>query len=192
MTDRKMIMYVQLEERYESLRVEARIGLWDASEGTIRNVSYRDRFGDGDEPKAARFEGFHVGAYVGPGTSYPGSTVLDSERDIWGPSYGYQDVFAIDTADHASAIAGVLRKLAKGFDKLNAERGYAAPNDFAQLVLRTAHILGVKKIMVRSHPKQFEVSGERWKTVDGIGLGYWVDTITQAAAKGEERSLIGR
>ena len=116
------------------------------------------------------FADLHVTAYV------------DQENEgPWGCKYFYNMDYV--TLSNAEAMVKVLRRLQRGLDKLNAERGYLEDKQFAEYLMRVGDVLKIRNFYVRNSDKAAEVSGSMFRSVDGAGLQRWVSYQVQELRK---------
>jgi hypothetical protein len=181
-TEGTLTFVVQVEKEYDTYRVVARI-CRITDKGEILNT----RWEYGGSGLGAEYEGFHVMAYAGPGWS--SGAALESEQCIWGMGT-YYDPHRIDTAKQATAIAKALARIERGLEKLNSEEGYVPHLDFAAYLLRIAKILKIKEIRVRQTKRGEEMTGERYRCVDGSGLQYWVSGVNRTIKDGKRAELV--
>lgn len=74
----------------------------------------------------------------------------------------------------AEAMVKALRRLQRGLDKANSEEGYLDHHDFPGYLFRVARILGIRTYWVENTRGQRELTGERFRQVDGAGVQGWV------------------
>lgn len=93
-----------------------------------------------------------------------------------GDPYGFGHKFEPHSVDldQAEKMVKVLRKVARGLDKANADQGYLRDEDFASYLIRVARILGIKTFHVRNNRRHKEMSGQTYRRTDGSGLQSWV------------------
>lgn len=178
----KLALVVQLEDNYGQLKLVARV-FEQQENGEFLNREYRYGSGQGRQ-----YDGFLVSAYVD--YNGLGSGELD-QRGVWGQSYRFEPA-SIDSAEHATAIATVMRRLASGLEKLNNTDGYLRDADFAMYLLRIAKVLGIPKIYVHNRKRSIAMSGERFRSVDGAGLQSYVSMVVSDVHAGRRNEYIGR
>jgi hypothetical protein len=175
-----LALLVQAETNYGTHRITAQVVVPkdDGGKLELHAPEFR-RYGDAVEKAAGRYNGFTLSAYVGDSYSKG-----DKPGEIWGAGYFYEP-HRVESAEHALAIAGVLRTLDRGLDKIRDAEGYINHDDFHTLILRVARILKIKTIYVRNTRKARDVSGERFRKVDGSGLQGWVEHTAALARDGQ-------
>jgi len=82
-----------------------------------------------------------------------------------------------------------LRKVQRGLDVMDNERGYVRDGDVGTYLTRVAEILGVKHYYVHTTAQMREVTGQRYRKIDGSGLQYW---LSDTAANSYPLSTPGR
>ena len=182
-----LYLLVTVHDEYGQVKLRAEIVRKNPNEGEAADYPYLSTswsYG-GFEP-GSEFDGFAATAYVGDGGNMWG-TKRDN-RGVWGIGVQYAP-HHIETARHASAIARVLGRVERGLAKANETGGYLAEGDFAAHVLRIARILRVKDIVVRNHNgRNRTYSGEKYRTVNGTGMQYWVRDVVESVEKGTHRA----
>lgn len=182
-TDTQVVaMQVQTENMYDIRRIVARFVLVQES-GEFHNILW-DRFGA--TASARHLADLAITAYVGERDYSSGSRYRNGK--VWGCGHEFEP-HRITTADHARSIANTLAKIQRGMDKLNGEAGYLAPDDFHGYALRIASILKVRTIYVRNLRRGQEMSGQRYRKVDGSGFQHYVASVEQYAEKGDYHEL---
>lgn len=96
--------------------------------------------------------------------------------------------FRVELAQ-AEAMTKTLRKVQRGLETMDNERGYVRDGDLGTYLTRVAEILGVKHYYVRTTAQMREMTGERYRKLDGSGLQYW---LSDAAANNYPLSNPGR
>lgn len=102
---------------------------------------------------------FEVTAYVDRDNSH-----------AWGFHHGYAPPRV--ELQRAEAMVRTLRKIAKGLEVATVEQGYV--NDFATYILRIAATLRIRAFHVRNDDRRRNASGEKFSTVQAIGVQTWI------------------
>lgn len=166
-----LALLVQVEERHNAYRAVARVVL-PQPDGELHTPNWR---GYGDDADAQRFDGLEIAAYAG---SQYGNDGDNAYAKLWGYGVHYSP-FRIENAAHATAIAKVLTQIERGMANLSDTDGYVKDGEFARYVMRVARTLRIKDVYVRSLPRQFAMSGERYRLADYGTLEYWTEQVTE-------------
>jgi hypothetical protein len=135
----------------------------------------------------AEFDGFTISAYVGHGGSAFESN--ETPGQIWGPRVGFQ-VYNIDTAKQAAAIARVLTRIDKGLQTITNAEGYLSDADYAGYVLRIGRILKINRFYVTNSATSRARSGELHRMVNGSGLQSWVASVAYDVEHGRTSEYV--
>ncbi len=176
----KLALLVHLENSYGQLKMIASV-VEVQPDGELHNRQWS--FGSGT---GRQYEGFRVTTYVdynGMGGS------PDEARGIWGSGY-YFEPSRIDSAEHATAIATVMRKLESGLEKLTSAEGYIRDDDFGLYLMRIARILGIAKVYVRNRKRTQTMTGEKYRSVDGAGLQSYVSMVVSDVHAGRRSEYV--
>jgi hypothetical protein len=185
-TKTPLALLVQLESRAGSgYRAVARV-VRPQESGELHNVSWSGRYGEYGED-AARFEGLEISAYAG--NSSWSADQSDEYKRLWGFGVHYTP-YRVEDAAHASAIARTFGQLERGMVKLAESDGYIRDGEFSRYVMRVAKALRIPRVYVRTHPRAFNMTGERYRTVDALSLAYWESDVVDSIVKGELASLV--
>jgi hypothetical protein len=153
---RQFVLVLSVDQRFrtDSTRLVGRFYHLAEDGGFRRTLG--DRFEDG-----AEFADFEVSALV------------KAEYGVFGLSAEYRDVYSVDVF-RAESMVKLLRKVNKGLERLNSERGWVDSNDFAGYALRVAEVLGVREFYVENGERESRISGQRERRTDGAGVQLWV------------------
>ncbi len=92
-----------------------------------------------------------------------------ADTSFWS-SVQYRDVYSVNLGT-AEDMVTTLRRIDKGLDKIREAEGWAT--DWTTYVGRVARILGVKRLIVESSPRQREISGCEYRVMPiGEGLDH--------------------
>jgi len=165
----ELTLVTQVEEVAMSHRIATRVCYTSSDDGSLRNFLTPEPFAD-----------------------LVFSCYIDSREDgpsyVWGHHYGYESTY-IRTASDARALANMLARIERGLDKLSRERGsLRGEDDYAAFIGRVASILRVPTMHVRNGKGHREMTGDRYRTVDTLGLEYFVDGVTRHHRANELRS----
>lgn len=177
-TTTPIAIMVQAEDSYSQHHIRAYVML-PQDDGSMHSAQRWS----GDA--ARQYAGFRLTARVGHG--YDTSRGDENPGEIWGWSVEYTDVM-IESAEQATEIARVLRKIETGMRKIEDTEGYTS--DLAVWIMRIARILKIKDLYVRNGQQAYGMSGERYRAVSGSALQWWVSDAVRLAKKGSWRELI--
>jgi hypothetical protein len=158
---REFAIVLDVEANYGSPQFVARFCYLN-EDGELRNP-LGDRWEEG-----AEFADFTVSAYVG-----------GANEGAWGFQHGYLQPYRVEL-HRAEAMVKLLRKVEKGLERMNGERGYLRQDDFHQYVLRIAEVLRIKRFYVRNTTRAQAVSGQQFRATDGSGVQSWIFDRAQA------------
>jgi hypothetical protein len=166
--------FVNLAEEYGQARLVATVVI-DTPGDEPRTITAWER----GTATGAQFYGLEVTAYVdgSPGLSATGS---------WAARVRYAP-FDVQSAGQARAIATVLGRVERGFDRLNAAEGYLEGGDYAGHLIRVGRILSISRFHVRASRQRREHNGEAYYLVDGSGLRWWVEQVCKDVAAGNRQ-----
>lgn len=161
---------VQIEDRYGTLRIVARVCHISEETGELLNYTSMD---------SSEFTDFTVNAYI---DSDPRSSTTDN-FGIWGLSYNYEDAYVKDVRA-ARKMVSLLGRVERGLEKLDSQRGYIDRDDYATFVLRIAEVLRIKRIHVRNSREARAMTGDAWRRVmDGREFSAWIGRVNHDAEK---------
>ncbi len=143
-------------------RTEERLAWSSAAEDTtsasVEVVTVKDGapYGISDDPMAdLRVAGYGNAKY--------------RESALWA-TIEYSNVYSVNLG-RAEHMLAVLKRIDKGLDKIREAEGWAS--DWSTYVGRVARILGVKRLIVESSPRQRDMSGEKYRILTiGEGLDH--------------------
>jgi len=185
-TKTPIALLVQIESRNsDGYRAVARV-VRPQENGELHSVLWSDRYGEYGED-AARFDGLEISAYAG--NSSWSANQSDDYAKLWGFGVHYSP-YRVEDAAHASAIARTFGQLERGMSNLQTEDGYIRDGEFARYVMRVAKALRIPTVYVRNSPRRREMTGETYRTVDALDLGYWESDILDHIVKGDLASLV--
>lgn len=175
-----LALLVELGDEYGQTRLYAK-PVVDSETQDFRNCS-----ADYSSDPGWELAGFTIGAYI----DYSGmGGSADEQRGIWGPNF-YYEPFRVGSVRFAQAIARTMAKVERSLDAQNRESGYLVDDDFSAYVLRIAKALGITSIYVRNTNRAAEVSGQRWRSVDGAGLQTWVGMAVADVHQGRKSDYV--
>lgn len=164
---------VQIESIYGSTKIRASV-VTPQENGELHSIDAFWRFNNPTKD----FADLSVFAYLGEeGTGF---VRPETRGRVWGCSHQYTP-HHIDSADHARDIARMLGKIGSGLVKANSDFGYLDEADFAGYLGRIGHVIGVTTYYVRNRTPFHNVDGERYRTVDGANLQWWVREVSKIA-----------
>ena len=176
----KLALMVQLEDQYGQLKLVASV-VEVQPDGELHNRQWS--YGDGT---GRQFDGFRVHTYV----DYNGmGGTSDEPRGIWGGGFFFEP-HRIDSAEHATAIATVMRKLETGLAKLTNAEGYIRDEDFGLYLMRIGRVLGIAKVYVRNRKRSQDMSGQKFRSVDGSGLQLYVSMVVSDVHAGRRHEYV--
>lgn len=171
---------VQVEDRFGQKRIAAQ-PVRPQSDGELHAIMF-DRFGENAD--VSHLADLNVTAYLG----HDYGTSSDNPGEVWGLGRSYTP-HHIESADHAKAIASTLTKIENGLRKLQESAGYLPENDFGAYLLRIATVLRIPEIYVRNTTRALSMSGETYRKVNQGALQYWVQEVSERAAKREYAAI---
>ncbi|GAB3259759.1 hypothetical protein [Kineosporia babensis] len=140
--------------------------LYDTTHQIIAQIGYQDSKGWWQTPTwgwcqtASQYADFQITGYV------------DLEKGtVWGYSH-YFNPHQI-SLDQAESIVKVLRKIKRGLDRADTERGYIPDNSFHEYVIRITAALGITDYRVPTGDSPSN-SGHDVRQVSGGGLRTWL------------------
>jgi hypothetical protein len=141
-------------------------------DGELRNF-LGDRFETG-----AEYADFTVSCYLPKG---------DEDGAPYGFATDYRTPYNVELY-RAELMVKLLRKVGKGLERLDSERGWLGGGDFAAYALRVAEVLGVRDFYVRNDDARGLTMSSVFRSTDGAGVQMWVEHKVRAAT-GSQRAV---
>ncbi|WP_285601371.1 hypothetical protein [Kineosporia sp. NBRC 101731] len=146
---------MKMQHRYDNVhQIVAQIGYQDTS-GWWQSTTF------GWSQPGSQYADFAITAYADPTRPCP-----------WGFTHAFSP-HQIELAQ-AESILKVLRKIKRGLDRADTDRGYVPEGHFHDYIIRITTALGLDDYRVPIVPAERTPAGPQFRRVTGAGLQHWI------------------